>query len=189
MLDADGKGTALVSRLAFLNPNRNPELDEGRAAQVLERELGIDRIVWLDTQVRGDDTDGHVDTYVRFVGPGKILVCLEPDGSDYVRVMGAIRDTCPSIEVIELPPPAPLVIHGDEVPASYANFYIANSAVLLPTFDQPGDAVAVEVFSEIFPDRTIVPIDCVELIWGLGAIHCLTCPVPAGGGKPAALPA
>ncbi len=132
MIDSNGAGAALVARKALLDPRRNPGLTQGRAEEVLRREMGIERVLWLDEQVPGDDTDGHVDVYARFVSEGQIIACHDHEA------VARIRSALPGFEILPLDPPPALEIEGQRVPAGYANFYIANRCVLLPVFGGPG---------------------------------------------------
>jgi len=183
MLDSNGKGVAFVSELSMLNQNRNPLLDRSSAESLLLEHLGIEKVIWLSEQILGDDTDGHVDTYVRFVGENHAAICLDPVGESHRRVAQTIREQLPDVELVTIPPPSPVEVHGVRIPASYANFYISNGDVLLPIFEVKEDAEAVRIVEELFPGRGVIPIDCREISWALGAIHCLTCPLP--GSAPA----
>ena len=173
MIDSNGAGTALVARRALLDPKRNPGLTAEQAEGILREHLGIERTLWLDEQVPGDDTDGHVDVYARFVSPERIVVCHQADA------IGRIRAALPGFDIIELEPPPPMAIDGQRVPAGYANFYIANRGVLVPVFGAAEDQVAIETLGQCFPGREMIPIDCRELVWGLGSIHCLTQQLPS----------
>lgn len=179
MIDSNGAGAALVSRSALLDPNRNPHLDQVLAEKLLKEHLGIEIPIWLDAQVPGDDTDGHVDTYARFVSERRVVICLDESENSFASVADAIQARIPDVEILAIAPPETFEMYGDTVPASYANFYIANRVVLLPVFGMETDRAAIEQFAILFPEHRIVPINCREIIWGLGAIHCLTCPVPA----------
>ena len=172
MIDSNGAGAALVARKALLDPRRNPGLTQGRAEEVLRREMGIERVLWLDEQVPGDDTDGHVDVYARFVSEDQIIACHDQEA------VARIRSALPGFEILPLDPPPGLEIEGQRVPAGYANFYIANRCVLLPVFGTPQDDAAAALLRQCFPGRDIIPIDCRELAWGLGSIHCLTQQLP-----------
>jgi agmatine deiminase len=187
-VDVNGAGALLTTEQCLLNPNRNPSLDQAEIEQRLRRLLGVEQIIWLGDGIVGDDTDGHVDDLCRFVGPRTVVTVTESDPADdnyralaeNLERLRAVRlADGQGLEIIELPMPAPLSIGGQRVPASYANFYIANRAVLLPVFDDPQDEIAARRLQACFPDRRVVPIDCRDLVWGLGAIHCLTQQVPA----------
>ena len=173
MIDSNGEGTALVARKSLFDPRRNPDLTFDVAEELLSRHLGIENPIWLDQQIPGDDTDGHVDVYARFVSRDKIIVCQDEDGAKT-----QIEQQLPDVEILQLEPPAAMVIDGQRVPAGYANFYIANRCVLVPVFGVEQDQSAISLLAECFATREIVPIDCRELVWGLGSIHCLTQPLP-----------
>jgi len=140
-------------------------------------------VLWLGQGIAGDDTHGHVDDLCRFVGPRTVVLCREDDPKDVnyqplaenrERLQGMRLEDGSAIEVVELPMPAPLVFDGLRLPASYANFYVANAAVLVPTFNDPQDRVALGILSEVFSDRPVVGIHAGDLVWGLGTLHCLT---------------
>jgi agmatine deiminase len=144
--------------------------------------LGLTRVIWLRNGIAGDDTHGHVDDLARFVGPETVVVASEPDRSD--ANYQALRENhallrAAGLQVVKLPMPRPLVFAGQRLPASYANFYIANGLVLVPTFNDPNDRVALATLARLVPDREVVGINCTELIWGLGALHCMTQQQPA----------
>jgi agmatine deiminase len=188
-IDVNGAGALLTTEQCLLNPNRNPELGRGQIERVLEDTLGVQQVIWLGEGIAGDDTDGHVDDLTRFVGVDTVVTVVEPDGRDpnhaplaanLERLAGVQVDRKP-LRVVELPMPEPQFHAGVRLPASYANFYVANGIVLLPVFSCAADAVAAELLADCFPDRRIVPIDCRALVGGLGALHCLTQQVPATG--------
>jgi agmatine deiminase len=150
---------------------------------VFERVLGVRKVIWLDRGVAGDDTHGHVDDLARFVAPDTVLTVIEEDPADenYEPLQENLRclkratdQDGRRLRVLTMPMPAPVVYEGRRLPASYANFYIANGVVLVPTFDDPNDRVAMNTLARLFPDRQIVPIYSGDLIWGLGALHCMT---------------
>jgi len=130
--------------------------------------LGGTRVIWLKTGIAGDDTHGHVDDLARFVDAETVVLVEEADPADAVALRRA------GLKVVRLPMPRPLVFDGVRVPASYANFYVANGTVLVPTFNDAQDRVALNTLAKLFPDREVVGINCTELIWGLGALHCMT---------------
>jgi len=183
-IDVNGKGLLLTTEQCLLHPNRNPALTRGDIERALKDYLGVRRILWLGQGIIGDDTDGHIDDITRFFRPDGILTCVETNRRDpnhkllaanLERLADAKTITGRPIEVVKLPMPAPVIIKGERVPASYANFLIINGAVLVPTFRQPRrDTRACGIIGECFPDREVVPIDCAELIWGLGTLHCLS---------------
>jgi agmatine deiminase len=182
-IDGNGKGTLLTTKSCLLNPNRNPRLDQTAIEKKLKEALGVNQILWLGDGIEGDDTDGHVDDITRFVAPDTVLTAVEEDEDDknYEPLQAnlallhsmSLPDGSP-LKVETLPMPPRIFRDGQRLPASYANFYIANTVVLLPVFRDSNDEWAVSILQSHFPDRTIVPIDCRELIWGLGAFHCLT---------------
>lgn len=187
-IDVNGKGALLTTEACLLNPNRNPELDRGKIEALLRESLGVKTIIWLGEGIEGDDTDGHVDDITRFVGPNSVVTVIEEDANDpnhyplqanFSRLEQVQLAKDEPLEILRLPMPSRIVRDGQRLPASYANFYIANQCVLLPIFGETNDAWAESVLRGAFPDRTIVPIDCRELIWGLGAFHCLTQQQPA----------
>ncbi|MDD9859824.1 MAG: agmatine deiminase family protein [Nitrospira sp.] len=190
-LDVNGAGTGLTTEECLLDPEiqvRNPGFSRETCEQVLRDSLGITHLVWLHKGIAGDDTHGHVDDVCRFVNPTTVVLCQEPNGrDDNHRVLAENRDRLAqatlengaSIEVVPLPMPAPLYCHGQRLPASYANFYIGNAAVLVPTFNDPNDRLALGILSELFPDRPVIGIHAVDLLWGLGTVHCLTQQQPA----------
>lgn len=188
-IDVNGKGLLLTTEQCLLHPNRNPQLTRPQIERVLKDYLGVRRILWLEEGIVGDDTDGHIDDITRFFRTDGILTCVEPNRRDpNHRLLAINRErlqcfttiTGRPIEVVELPMPAPVIIKGERVPASYANFLIINDAVLVPTFRQSRrDQRACAIIGECFPEREIVPVDCAELIWGLGTLHCLSQQQPA----------
>ncbi len=187
-IDVNGKGALLTTESCLLNPNRNPDLARADIEKLLCDYLGVKTIIWLGDGIEGDDTDGHVDDLTRFVGETTVVTVVEEDENDAnfealeanLRRLEAVEIAkSEPLEILKLPMPSKLVHQGQRLPASYANFYIANEVVLLPVFGQTHDAWAKSVLAEVFPKRRIVPIDCRELIWGLGAFHCLTQQQPA----------
>lgn len=187
-IEVNGKGTLLTTERCLLNPNRNPHLSKSEIEQILCDAFGVDQVVWLSDGIAGDDTDGHIDDLTRFVSPDTLVTVVEDDPSDvnYEVLQENLKqlNTFATLEgrpfdIVTLPMPDPVYIRGERMPASYANFYIANGTVLLPSYRDPMDDVAAETLGRLFPDRRIVKIDCSVLIWGLGAIHCLTQQVPA----------
>ena len=188
-IDVNGAGALLTSESCLLNPNRNPTLERAEIEQRLRDYLGVTEIFWLGDGIEGDDTDGHVDDLARFVSERRVVTVVEEnrDDANYEPLqenlarLRAMKWNGAPLEVITLPMPAKIVREDLRLPASYANFYIANECVLLPTFNDPNDAAATSTLQELFPKRRVVPIDCTELIWGLGAFHCLTQQQPAVG--------
>jgi agmatine deiminase len=186
-IDVNGAGALLTSESCLLNPNRNPTLDRSEIEQRLRDYLGVKDILWLCNGIEGDDTDGHIDDLARFVDERTIVTVIESNRADpnfeplqqNLERLRAMRWNNAPFEVVTLPMPAKIVREDLRLPASYANFYIANKCILLPTFADPNDAIAETTLAKLFPTRQIIPIDCTELIWGLGAFHCLTQQQPA----------
>ena len=181
-IEVNGAGTLLTSESCLLNKNRNPDLSRNEIEKRLRDFLGVQEILWLGDGIEGDDTDGHVDDLARFVSETKIVTVIEQDCDDAnyeplrenLGRLRAMKAGGREIEVSLLPMPKKIVREGMRLPASYANFYIANEVVLVPTFADPGDEAALSLLQECFPSRRVVGIDCRELIWGLGTFHCLT---------------
>jgi agmatine deiminase len=184
-IDVDGAGTLLTTEECLLDPKvqvRNPGFSQADYEAVFAQYLGVRRTIWLGQGIAGDDTHGHVDDLARFVDARTIVLCHEPDGGDANhRPLGENRERLQSAkladgtrpEVVSLPMPAPVVFAGQRVPASYANFYITNAAVLVPTFNDPNDRVALGILSELF-DRPVIGIHALDLVWGLGTLHCMS---------------
>jgi agmatine deiminase len=189
-IDVNGAGAVLTTEQCLLNANRNPALSRADIERRLALLFGARQVLWLGDGIVGDDTDGHIDDITRFVAEDTVVTVVEPDRDDPNHVPLAenlarlramrLHDGRP-LRIIELPMPVPLERDGERLPASYGNFYIGNEVVLLPAFDQPGDAKAAEILASCFPGRRIVPIRANELVVGLGAFHCLTQQVPAAG--------
>jgi agmatine deiminase len=184
-IDGDGEGTLLTTSDCLLGTAypRNPGLDRLAIERVLGDYLVVDKVIWLPAGVAGDDTSGHVDDLARFVAPARVLLGRESDSRDenYLplerarEMLQGERDARGRrIEVIALPMPSARYQAGERLPASYANFLIANGLVLVPTFNDPKDRQALGLLSELFPDREVVGIHCLDLVWGLGSIHCST---------------
>jgi agmatine deiminase len=187
-IDVNGQGLLLTTEQCLLNPNRNPELDRTEIGQLLIDAFGASEILWLGDGIEGDDTDGHVDDLTRFVAERTVVTVVEPDRDDPNHMpladnLARLRDLSlgdgSRLEIVELPMPAPLVHDGQRLPASYANFYIANEIVLMPAFAQPTDDQAQSILADCCPGRRVIPIDARALVAGLGALHCLTQQVPA----------
>jgi agmatine deiminase len=187
-IDVNGQGTLLTTESCLLNPNRNPGLDRGDIEAYLRAYLGVSKILWLGDGIVGDDTDGHVDDITRFVSPDTVVTVVEDDAGDenYEPLqdnMERLREMTDQdgrpLRIVTLPMPRPLYHDGQRLPASYANFYIANGLVVLPIYDPERDAVAAATLASLFPDRKIVGVDCTDLVWGLGAFHCVTQQWPA----------
>ncbi len=186
-IEVDGEGTLLTTKQCLLNPNRNPDMDQTTIERILMAHLGVTKVLWLGDGIEGDDTDGHVDDIARFVAPGHVVALEAPPGHVDHDALAANLDALRSmadakgrfLKVTTLPVPEPLYADGQVLPASYANFLISNGVVLVPTFDAPTDAQALETLQACFPDRRIVGIPTQDLIWGMGAIHCLSQQIPA----------
>ncbi len=187
-LDVNGRGTLITTEACLLNPNRNPQLNRQQIEQYLKDYLGVTHILWLGDGIVGDDTDGHVDDLTRFVSPDTVVTVIEEDPRDenyppleenHDRLLQMKDQDGNPLRVIELPMPGASYFDGQRLPLSYANFYIANEAVLVPTYRDKNDEVACEVLQRCFPDRRVVGVDCTHLIWGLGSIHCVTQQQPA----------
>jgi agmatine deiminase len=185
-IDTDGQGTLITTEECLLSDaiqQRNPGLDRAGYEQAFEQWLGIRRVIWLGRGIEGDDTHGHVDDVTRFVAPGRVVTAIEPRVSDanhqplaenLVRLRAARDAADMPLEIIELPMPQMLGFRGERLPASYANFLITNGSVLVPTFNDPADRIALGVLADSFPNREVIGIHAVDLVWGLGTIHCLT---------------
>ncbi|MEP6770029.1 MAG: agmatine deiminase family protein [Acidobacteriota bacterium] len=184
-IDVNGRGTLISTEECLLDPSvqvRNPGMDRAGYERVFRDTLGAPNVIWLGLGIAGDDTHGHVDDFCRFTGARTMVLCREKNGADVnhraleenrERLEGARLEDGSRPEVVFLPMPAPVLFDGRRLPASYANFYVANAAVLVPTFNDPNDRVALGILAELF-DRPVVGIHAVDLVWGLGTIHCLT---------------
>ena len=188
-IDGNGAGLLLTTEACLLNQNRNPSLTKPEIEQALRDMLGVHTILWLGDGIMGDDTDGHVDDLTRFFAVDGIVTAVERNRRDanfaaldqnLVRLRALRTPAGKKFRLTELPMPAPVYGEGQRLPASYANFLIINGAVLMPAFRQPRrDAEAAEVLGTCFPGREIIPIDCVELVHGLGTLHCISQQQPA----------
>ncbi|HMH02574.1 MAG TPA: agmatine deiminase family protein [Candidatus Udaeobacter sp.] len=186
-IDVNGSGALLTSESCLLNKNRNSNLSRQEVEQHLRDYLGVRDILWLGDGIAGDDTDGHIDDLARFVSERMVVTVVEEnrDDENYEALqknlarLQAMKIGSRSIEVITLPMPKKIMREGLRLPASYANFYIANTCVLVPTFADSTDETTLSILRECFPNRHVIGIDCRELIWGLGAFHCLTQQQPA----------
>jgi agmatine deiminase len=184
-IDVNGAGLMLTTEECLLSEvqQRNPGLSREQLEQVFADYLGVEQVIWLDRGIVGDDTHGHIDDIARFAGPETIIAAVELDASDanheplaenLKRLKAARTPQGKQFSVIELPMPRPVVFRQQRVPASYANFYLANGVVLMPTFHDRNDRVALNILAEAFPDREVIGVHSVDLIWGLGALHCMT---------------
>jgi agmatine deiminase len=186
-IDVNGTGVLLTSESCLLNKNRNPNLSRDEIEQRLRDYLGVREILWLGDGIAGDDTDGHIDDLTRFVSERTIVTVVEEnrDDENYQPLqenLARLREMKiggRKLDILTLPMPKKIVREGLRLPASYANFYIANTCVLVPTFADPNGEAALSTLRECFPDRRVIGIDCRELIWGLGTFHCLTQQQPA----------
>jgi agmatine deiminase len=189
-IDVNGEGLLLVTEEWLLSDQqvRNPGITREGYEEIFHRWLGIRRTIWLGEGCVGDDTHGHVDDVARFVRPDTIVLAVEDDPADanharsidnVRRLELASRGAAP-LRIVRLPYPRPVTMNGERLPASYANFYIANGVVLVPTFNDPNDRVALNTLAELLPSHQVVGIHAVDLVWGLGTLHCLTQQEPAG---------
>lgn len=189
-IDVNGAGALLTTEQCLLHPNRNPGMSRETIETLLMTELGVDTVHWLGDGIVGDDTDGHIDDLTRFVSEDKVVTVVENSRSDdnYAALaenrerLHALRlaDGRP-LRIVELDMPAPVEFRGDRLPASYANFYIGNTVVVVPTFDDPADAPNLRKLEAVFPGREVIGIDCRDLVLGLGTFHCLSQQVPQTG--------
>jgi len=190
-IDVNGRGTLITTEECLLShvQQRNPNLRLEDLEHVFRDYLGIDQVLWMNRGIAGDDTHGHVDDITRFVGNSTIVTVTEPNTADdnhlplaenLERLRQARDLDGQPFKIVELPMPSPIVFAGQRLPASYANFYIANGLVLVPTFNDANDRKALNVLADLFPDRQVVGIHCGDLVWGLGTLHCMTQQQPAG---------
>lgn len=189
-IDLDGEGTLLTTEECLLSEiqQRNPGMSREDYERVFADYLGVRKVVWLNRGIVGDDTHGHIDDIARFVRPGVVVAAYEtrtddenhePLAENFERLQSMTDAKGRKLEVVKLPMPAPVVFDDMRLPASYANFYIANGQVIVPTFNDPNDRVALGILAELFPDREVVGIHAVDLVWGLGTLHCLSHEEPA----------
>lgn len=182
-IDVNGLGTCLTTEQCLLNKNRNPHLSREQIEQHLKNYLGATKIIWLKEGIAGDDTDGHVDDLARFVSSDTVVCAVEEDKKDAnykalkanLELLKKAKDQDGNaLKVIQLPMPKAVVYKGQRLPASYTNFYIANNTILIPIFNDENDTKALEIIQKLFPDRKAIGINCRELVYGFGAIHCIT---------------
>jgi agmatine deiminase len=189
-IDVNGKGTLITTEECLLSrvQQRNSGMKKRDYEKIFAEYLGATNVIWLGSGIVGDDTHGHVDDITRFVSPDTVVTCVDadPKSENYEalrenirRLRDAVTEDGKPLATIDLPMPAPVYFEGRRLPTSYANFYIANGVVLVPVFNDPNDRVALDILADIFPDREIAPIYCGDLIWGFGAIHCMTQQQPA----------
>jgi|WetSurMetagenome_2_1015567.scaffolds.fasta_scaffold16730_2 agmatine deiminase len=185
-IDYNGTGTIITTEECLMDDKiqvRNKGFTKRDYEEVFNKYLGVTNVIWLNKGIAGDDTHGHVDDITRFVNRNTVVTVLEthPNDPNYIPLMvnreileGAKLEDGSSLEIVELPMPSPVMFKGERLPASYANFYISNFAVLVPTFNDPNDRIALGILSEIFEDRQVIGIHSMDLVWGLGTLHCLT---------------
>jgi len=187
-LDVNGCGTVLTTESCLLHENRNPRLTRAQIERHLRDYLNVTQVLWLGDGIAGDDTDGHVDDLTRFVGPDTVVTMVEPDPQDEnhaplrenLERLRTLKDQDGRpLRVVELPMPRRMEIEDQRLPASYANFYIANGLVVVPTFHDPQDARILEILRPLFPGREVIGLDSSDLIWGLGSFHCISQQEPA----------
>jgi len=182
-IDVNGKGTLITTRSCLLNPNRNPHLNQNQIEEYLKKYLGVEKILWLNEGIVGDDTDGHIDDITRFIHENVVITCIEKNIHDenhkilnenYELLKKMTDQDGKKFEIIPIPMPDPVFYDGQRLPASYANFLIANGCLLVPLFKSNKDDIVLDIFQDLFPNRDIIGFDCTDIIWGLGAIHCLS---------------
>lgn len=180
-VEFNGAGTVLTSRSCLLNPNRNPHLTQAQIEQYLYDYYGMEQVLWVADGIVGDDTDGHIDDTTRFVNEDTVVAMIDPGGENEavlntnLRLLKAMRlPNGKQLNIIEIPMPEPLVIDDFMTPASYANFYLCNAGVLVPTYRSAQDQVALDLLSACFKDRPVLGLDATDIIWGQGSFHCLS---------------
>ena len=183
-IDVNGQGLLITTKECLLSKiqQRNSFLKIKDYNQIFQRFFGIKKVIWLNKGIEGDDTHGHVDDIARFVTPNKVFLAYENDKKDKnyknlvenFKILKRVRFNSSGLKIKKIPMPKAIYINKVRVPASYLNFYVLNKFVLLPTFNDPKDKIVIKIFKKEFSNRKIIPIDCSELIWGFGAIHCLT---------------
>jgi len=187
-VDFNGKGTLITSTACLLNKNRNPQLNQQQIEAYLHNYYGVEQVLWVNEGIIGDDTDGHIDDTVRFVNEDTVVTVIEENKADEnyhilqenLEMLKAMRLlNGKQLNIIELPMPEPVYYDGQRLPASYANFYIANASVIMPTYRSKNDGRALDILQQCFPGRNIIGIDSTDIIWGLGSFHCLSQQEPA----------
>jgi len=182
-IDGNGNGLVLTTSQCLLNDNRNPNMSQLEVEKFLKHALNADKVLWLDQGIEGDDTDGHIDELARFVSANQIVAALDSNHADanyeplninFEKLQQMTDQHGNPLEVIALPMPQPKYVDDQRLPASYCNFYIANEIVIAPQFRDAADQKAVDILKDCFPTRNIVPMDALDLVWGLGAFHCIT---------------
>ena len=187
-VDFNGKGTLITSTACLLNENRNPKLNQQQIENYLQNYYGVEQILWVSEGIVGDDTDGHIDDTVRFINEDTVLTVIEENKNDenYALLQKNLTElkkmrlqNGKQLNIIELPMPDEIIYEDQRLPTSYANFYIANTSVIVPTYRCDKDEKALQIIAESFPARKIIGIDSTEIIWGLGSFHCLSQQEPA----------
>ena len=182
-VDFNGKGTVLTTTACLLNKNRNPHLNQQQIEEYLTKYYGVEQVLWLGDGIIGDDTDGHIDDITRFVNEDTVVTVIEENKQDEnyhilqenLRMLKSMRLLSgKQLNIVELPMPDPVYYDGQRLPASYANFYIANTSVIVPTYRSGNDQKALDILQTCFPGRKVVGIDSTHIIWGLGSFHCLS---------------
>ena len=182
-IDVNGQGSLLTTISCLLNKNRNPHLSQKKIEEYLINYYGVEQVLWLDEGIEGDDTNGHIDDITRFVNTDTVITMVEPNTNDpnhepLKKNLSLLKEmrlhNGKQINIVEIPMPAPLYYEGQRLPCSYANFYIANSAVIVPVYNCQQDEKALDVLSACFPGKNVIGIDSIEIIWGLGSWHCLS---------------
>ena len=185
-IDVNGEGSLITTKRCLLSTDkqaRNPSFEKNDYEAVFSEYFGATNVLWLNGGIEGDDTNGHVDDICRFTDPSTLVLCLENSAQDpnyrplreNLEILKDLKlEDGGKIEIVPLPMPSPLFFEGERLPATYANFYVSNEKVLVPVYNDPKDREALGILSELFPARHIVGIDCVDLVWGFGAIHCMT---------------
>jgi agmatine deiminase len=188
-VEFNGKGTVITTTACLLNENRNPHLNQKQIEKYLSDYYGVENILWLGDGIEGDDTDGHIDDITRFVNEDTVVTVIEENKEDgnyeplqeNLKELKKLRlENGKQLNIVELPMPTPVVYEAQKLPASYANFYIGNSAVVVPTYrDSKNDQKALDILTKCFPDRKVIGLDSTDIIWGLGSFHCLSQQEPA----------
>jgi agmatine deiminase len=182
-VDFNGAGTLLTTTACLLHENRNPGMFQHEIEEYLVNYYGVDQVLWLDEGIQGDDTNGHVDDITRFFKADGVITMVEPNRFDLNHVplaenLKKLKSfrllSGKQMDVVEIPMPKPVIYEGERLPASYANFYISNRSVIVPTYRCREDDIAMSILEQCFPDRRVVGIDSTEIIWGLGSWHCLS---------------
>jgi len=182
-VDFNGEGSLITTKSCLLNPNRNPNLGQAEIEQYLQSYYGVEQIIWLGDGIIGDDTDGHIDDLTRFVSSDHVITMVEwnkkdenyealQENLDFLKSVKLINGK--PLKITEIPMPGPVIYEDIRLPASYANFYISNHSVIVPIFGDPHDEIALQKLRPLFPDRNVIGINSVDIIWGLGSFHCLS---------------